>query len=309
VRVRSSRRCRLLDTWELNRQAQFASRLSAFHEGLSSAGYDEGRNVLIEYRWANSKSDRLPALAAELVRNHVNVIVAPGSILAALAAKAATTTIPIVFETGVDPVSAGLVASLNRPGGNITGITSLNVEVGPKRLQLLHELVPGAKSFGVLLNPSNPVLVGVTMNELKDASQALGLQLHILNASNEAEITDAFAKLDQLRVGGLLIASDPFFSTRSQELAALALKHALPAILQAREFARSGGLVSFGGDIGESHKQAGIYTGRVLRGERPADLPVQQITKVFLILNLKTAKALGLQVPLPLLGRADEVIE
>lgn len=233
--------------------AQFAGRVSAFREGLSSAGYDEGRNVLIEYRWANSKSDRLPALAAELVRNHVNVIVAPGSVLAALAAKAATTTIPIVFQTGVDPVAAGLVASLNRPGGNITGITSLNVEVGPKRLQLLHELVPGAKSFGVLLNPSNPVVVDITMNELKDASQALGLQLHILNASNETEITDAFAKLDQLRVGGLLIAADPFFSARAQELAALALKHALPAILQAREFARSGGLMSFGGDIGESH--------------------------------------------------------
>jgi putative ABC transport system substrate-binding protein len=194
---------------------QFAGRLNAFREGLSSAGYDEGRNVHIEYRWANSKSDRLPALAAELVRNHVNVVVAPGSMLAALAAKAATTTIPIVFETGVDPVAAGLVASLNRPGGNITGITSLNVTVGPKRLQLLHELVPGAKSFGVLLNPSNPVLVDVTMNELKDASQALGLELHSLNASNETEITDAFAKLDQLRVGGLLIASDPFFSTHA----------------------------------------------------------------------------------------------
>jgi putative ABC transport system substrate-binding protein len=289
--------------------AQFAGRLSAFREGLSSTGYDEGRNVLIEYRWANSQGDRLPALAADLVRNHVNVIAAPGSILAALAAKAATTTITIVFETGVDPVEAGLVASLNRPSGNITGVTSLNVEVGAKRLELLHELVPDARSFGVLLNPANPVVVDVTMKKLKESSHAFGLQLHILNASTETEIAGAFAKLDELRVGGLLIASDPFFSTRAQALAALALKHSLPAILQAREFAASGGLMSFGGDIRETHKQAGIYTGRILRGERPADLPVQQVTKVVLILNLKTAKALGLKIPLPILGRADEVIE
>jgi putative ABC transport system substrate-binding protein len=286
----------------------FASRLDAFRRGLSESGYDEGRNVTIEYRWANGHSDRLPGLAAELVRRRVTMIAAPGSGVAALAAKGATATIPIVFETGVDPVAVGLVKSLNRPGGNITGITSLNVEIGPKRLELMHELVPRAQSFAVLLNPIN-FNAKITMQDLEKPSRALGLQLHILNASTEHEIASAFAKLAQLQVGGLIIGADTFFHNRARELAALTLNHSMPAVLSVREFAVAGGLMSYGGNIRESHRQTGIYAGRILKGEKPAELPVQRVTKVELIINLKTAKTLGLSVSLPLLGRADEIIE
>ena len=287
---------------------RFASRLSAFRQGLSTTGFDEGRNVLIEYRWADGHADRLPALAADLVRRQVNVIAAPGSIVAALAAKTATTTIPIVFETGADPVTAGLVRGLNRPEGNITGISSLNMEVTPKRLELLHELVPKARSFAVLDNPNNPS-ADVNMKGLEEASRALGMQLHVLNASAESDFPRVFEKLVQLQVEGLLIASDTYFNNRAQQLAALVLKHGVPAVHGAREFAMAGGLMSYGGSIRETHSQAGIYTGRILKGERPADLPIQQVTKVELIINLRSAKALGVNVPPAMQARADEMIE
>jgi putative tryptophan/tyrosine transport system substrate-binding protein len=288
---------------------RFATRLRAFREGLSATGFDEGRNVTIEFRWAGGQIDRLPALAADLVQRKVSVIATPGSGVAALAAKAATTSIPIVFETGLDPVAAGLVDGLSRPGGNVTGITSLNVTVVPKGLELLHELVPKAKSFAVLVNPANPVNTSINLKNLEEPARARGLQLHVLNASSEGDFDAAFAKLVQLQADGLVFASDIIFNARAQQLAALAAKHAVPAAHQVREFAVSGGLLSYGGDIRETHKQAGIYTGRVLKGEKPADLPVQQVTKVELVVNLRTAKALGLNVPNTLVGRADEVIE
>jgi ABC-type uncharacterized transport system substrate-binding protein len=288
---------------------RYATRLSAFRQGLRATGFEEGRNVSIEYRWAEGQTDRILALAADLVRRQVTVIAAPGSITAALAAKAATTTIPIVFETGADPITTGLVKSLNRPEGNVTGITSLNLEIGAKRLQLLRELVPQAKSFAVLLNPTNPLNVEITKKNLEDSSQALELQLHFLNASTERELETAFARLAQLRVGGLLVGSDTFFNNRAQQLAELTLKHSVPTVFQAREFTAAGGLVSYGGNVSETHGQAGVYTGRILKGERPADLPVQQVTKIELIINLRTAKSLGINVPNTLIGRADEVIE
>ncbi|HEY7232401.1 MAG TPA: ABC transporter substrate-binding protein [Pseudolabrys sp.] len=286
----------------------FASRLEAFRRGLSEAGYDEGRNVAIEYRWANGHSDRLPALAAELVHRRVTMIAAPGSGVAALAAKEATTSIPVVFETGVDPVAVGLVKSLNRPGGNVTGVTSLNLEIGPKRLELMHELVRQARSFAVLVNPAN-LNAAVTLRDLEKPSRALGLQLQAINASTEHEIASAFAKLAHLQVGGLIIGADTFFHNRARELAALTLNHSMPAVMAVREFAVAGGLMSYGGSIRESHRQTGIYAGRVLKGEKPAELAVQRVTKVEFVINLKTAKTLGLSVSLPLLGRADEVIE
>jgi putative ABC transport system substrate-binding protein len=272
-------------------------------------GYDEGRNVKIEYHWANGENDRLPGLAADFVRRQVTVIVAPGSVIAALAAKAATKTIPIVFETGVDPVGAGLVKSINRPEGNITGTVSLNAHVAPKRVELMHELLPTAKRFAVLANPANRMNFDMTIKGSEEPARALGLQLHFLNASTEREIESAFEKLTQLDVGGLIVAADIFFNSRSQQFAALTLKHGVPAVHSVRDFAAAGGLVSYGGNISDSHRQAGIYTGRVLKGEKPANLPVQQVTKVELTINLKTAKTLGLNVPNTLIGRADEVIE
>jgi putative ABC transport system substrate-binding protein len=287
---------------------RFGIRLTAFRQGLSEMGYEEGRNVIVEYRWANGQNDRLPALAAELIHRQVNVIATPGSGAAALAAKEATKTIPIVFETGVDPVTAGLVKSLSRPEGNVTGITSLNVGVTPKGLELLHELMPNSKSFSVLINPANRVNFGIVMKGLEASSRTLGLQLHILNATTEPEIEAAFAKQAQLG-GGLVISADTLFNSRAQQLAALTLKHAVPAAHTVREFAASGGLISYGGNIKDTHRQAGIYTGRILKGDKPADLPVQQATKVELYINLKTAKTLGITVPLPLSGRADELFE
>ena len=288
---------------------QFATRLSAFRQGLSATGFDEGRNVAIEYRWADGQIDRFPTLAADLVSRKVSVIATPGSGVAALAAKAATTTIPVVFETGLDPIAAGLVKSLNRPEGNVTGITSLNVAVAPKGLELLHELIPKANSLAVLVNPANPVNTETNMKNLEAPARARGLQLHVLNASTERDFDAAFARLVQLDAGGLIVAPDIIFNSRAQQLAVLTLKHAVPAVHTVREFAVAGGLVSYGGDIKETHRQAGIYTGRILKGEKPADLPVQQVTKVELVINLRTAKALGLNVPNTLIGRADEVIE
>jgi putative ABC transport system substrate-binding protein len=279
---------------------------AAFRQGLSTAGYVEGRNVAIEYRWAENQYDRLPALAADLVRRQVAVIVA--NTPAAPLAKAATTMIPFVFLTAADPVQTRLVASLNRPGGNLTGVSILNVELGPKRLELLHELVPSATTFALLVNPKHPA-ADTLSRDLQTAARLLGLQLHVLHASTDNELDVAFAALRQLRAGGLVIGPDPFFNTRSDRLGALALQHAVPAIFQYRMFAAAGGLMSYGGTLDEPFHQVGVYTGRILKGDKPADLPVQQSTKIDLFINMKTAKALGLAVPLPLSGLADEVIE
>jgi putative ABC transport system substrate-binding protein len=286
----------------------YADRLRGFRQGLSETGYVEGRNVAVEYGWAEGRNDRLPALAADLARRKVNVIVTGGGFPAALAAKAASTTIPILFQVGSDPVQLGLVASLSRPGGNLTGVNSLNGELGPKQLELLHELVPRATIFGLLGNPTNSGFE-IPLRESEAAARALGLQLRVLYASTERDFDAVFANLTQLQAGGLLIAADPFLQSRSEQLAALALRHALPAIAQLREFVAAGGTMSYGGSIREQLRQVGIYTGRILKGEKPADLPVQQSTKVELIINLKTAKALGLTVPLALQASADELID
>ena len=289
--------------------ALLGSRLSAFHQGLGEVGYTEGRNVAIEYRWTEGQNDRIPALAADLVRRQVAVVAAPGSTLGARAAKALTSTIPIVFATGVDPVKDGLIASLNRPGGNVTGVTLLGVQIGPKQLQLLHQVIPTATSMGLLVNPSNPTIAEPMSNEVRAAARTLGLELHVLQAGIEGEFELAFATLHKLRFGGLVIAADIFFGSRLQRLAALALNYAAPAIHQSRAFAAAGGLMSYGTDVADAFRLAGVYTARILKGEKPADLPVQQVTKVELIINLKTAKVLGLEVPPTLLARADEVIE
>jgi len=288
---------------------RWVGRLRAFHQGLSETGYVAGRNLAIEYRWAEGQNDRLPSLAAGLVGRQVSVIAAPGSVPAALAAKAATTTMPIVFEIASDPVELGLVASLARPGGNITGVTSLNAQVGPKRLELLHELVPTATIVGLLVNPTNPNEAEPTTKNLQAAARSLGLEMHVLHASAEGDFDAAFATLIQLRAGALAIGTDPLFTSRLEQLAALTVRHAVPTVYQFREFTAAGGLMSYGGSLTDTFRAAGVYTGRILKGDKPADLPVQQTTKVELFLNLKTAKALGLTIPIPLLGRADEVIE
>jgi putative tryptophan/tyrosine transport system substrate-binding protein len=286
----------------------FAARLAVFRQGLQESGFREGQNVAIEYRWAEDQVDRLPALAADLVRRRVSVIAAASG-PAARAAKAATATIPIVFQLGNDPVAVGLVASLNRPGGNITGVTTLSVELGPKRLELLHEVAPAATIMAVLVNPNNVTAFETQSRDLQAAAVSLGLQLHVLHASVERDLDPVFASLVQLRAGGLAIGGDAFLNSQSEQLAALAIRHAVPAIHQPREFAAAGGLMSYGGSPTESYRLAGVYAGRILKGEKPADLPVQQVTKVELVINVKTAKALGLSVPLALLTRADEVIE
>jgi putative ABC transport system substrate-binding protein len=289
----------------------FAHVVRAFHLGLSETGYVEGRNVAIEYRWAENQYDRLPELAAELVRRRVSVITTGSSTLAALAAKAATTTLPIVFLMGSDPVQFGLVASLNRPGGNLTGITTLNLEMTPKRLQVLRELLPTTTIMAVLVNPTNaPATVETEVRQVQAAAYTLGLQMvHVLQASTERDLDSAFSTLIQRRAGGLVISADTFFSGKSVELAALASRHAVPTISPYRDFVTAGGLMSYGGSVTELYRLAGVYTGRILKGEQPADLPVQQVTKVQLAINLKTAKALGLTVPTSLIGRADEIIE
>jgi len=288
---------------------RWASRLHAFRQGLSETSYVEGRNAGIEYRWAEGQNNRLPALAADLVRRQVSVIAAPESTPAAFAAKAATTTIPIVFSVGVDPVAVGLVASLNRPGGNLTGVTNLNAEILPKRLELMHELVPTATTIALLVNASNPLVAETESRDAQTAARTLGLQLHVLHASTDRDFDTVFASLAQMRAVALVINTDVFFNSRSEQLAALALRHTVPAIFQYREFVASGGLMSYGTSTTDVFRQVGIYTSRLLRSESPADLPVQQVTKIELIINLKTARTLGLTVPLSLLGRADEVIE
>jgi putative ABC transport system substrate-binding protein len=280
--------------------------LAAFRQGLKETGYVEGLNVAIAYRFAENYG-RLPALAAELVQRQVDVIVALGAATAS-AAKAATATIPIIFNTGSDPIRLGLVATLNRPGGNLTGITQLTTEVGPKRLELLREVVPAAREIALLINPENPN-TEILLKDLPPAARKLEQRLHVLHASTARDLPTAFATMVQLRAGGLMIAPDTFFNTRSPQFAELALRYALPTIYQYRTFAAAGGLMSYGGSITDAYRQVGTYTSRVLKGEKPADLPVQQATKVELIINLKTARALGVTVPLSLLGRADEVIE
>jgi putative tryptophan/tyrosine transport system substrate-binding protein len=282
-------------------------RLHPFRIGLSERGYVEGRNVVIEYRWADGENNRIPALAADLVRRQVNVIVA-NSANAALAANAATTTIPIVFGTATDPVKAGLVASLSRPGGNLTGATSLNNETGPKRLELLHELVPTATNVAVLVDPAS-LIYGTQLQDLQAATRTLGLQLHVLRASTERDFDAAFATVVQLRAGALMINNDGFFLSRLEQLAALALRYGVPAIYGNRQFAAAGGLMSYGGSNRDQYRLVGVYSGRILKGEKPADLPVQQATKVELIINMKTAKEFGITFPTALLARADEVIE
>jgi putative ABC transport system substrate-binding protein len=286
----------------------FANRLRGFHQGLKETGFVEGRNVAIEYRWAEGHFDRLPALAADLVRRQVTVIAATTT-PAVLAAKSATTTIPIVFLTGSDPVEVGLVASLNRPGGNITGVTNLSVEVGPKLLELVHELVPRATSIALLVNPANPKIAERLSREVQAAARAINQQIHIVSASTERDIDTAFASLVQLGADALVVGNDPFFNTRPDQFVALAARHAVPAIFPYREFAAAGGLMSYGGSVTDQYRLVGVYNGQILKGEKPANLPVQQTVKVELVINLKTAKTLGLTFPITLLGRADEVIE
>ena len=285
--------------------------LPAFHQGLNQAGYVESQNVAVEYRWAGNQYERLTALAADLVRRRVSVITAGSASLAAVAAKAVTTTIPIVFLTGGDPVKMGLVASLNRPGGNLTGVTTLNLEMTPKRLEVLRELLPTTTSMAVLVNPTNnPVSVEAELRQAQAAAHTLGLQtIHMLQASTEPDLDGVFSTLIQQRVGGLVITADTFFSGKHAEVAALASRHAMPTISPYREFVTAGGLMSYGGSVTELYRLVGVYTGRVLNGDKPADLPVQQVTKVDLVINLKTAKELGLDIPPTLLARADEVIE
>jgi putative tryptophan/tyrosine transport system substrate-binding protein len=270
--------------------------VAAFHQGLKETGYIEARNVLVEYRWAEGHYDRLPALAADLVRREAMVIAANTS--AVPAAKAATTTIPIVFVTASDPVAAGFVASLNRPGGNLTGVVTLNVEIMSKRLELLHELIPTATVVALLVNPTSPPLAETT-RDVQAAARTLGLELHVLHASTERDFDVVFAKLIQLRAGGLVIGPDPFFVSRREQLGAMALRNAVPTVFEFHEFAAAGGLMSYGAGPTEPFRLMGAYTGRILKGEQPTDLPVQRVTKVELLINLKTAKALGLTFPRP----------
>jgi len=286
----------------------YEPQVAAFLKGLGEEGYVEGRNVAIEFRWAEGHVDRLPALVADLIHRQV-VVIAATTNGAAVAAKAATTTIPIVFEVGDDPVGLGLVASLDRPGGNVTGVTQLNVVVAQKRLELLHELVPTARVFALLVNPTDAAIAETNTRDTQAAASKLGLELHVLNASTERDFDSVFAELIRLRAGGLVIGNGAYFVARNGQLAELAIRHAVPAVHSTREFVAAGGLMSYGGSIADSYRQVGVYTGRILKGEKPADLPVQQASKVEFYINLKTAKALGLNVPNTLIGRADEVIE
>jgi ABC-type uncharacterized transport system substrate-binding protein len=292
-----------LASYSLDRSGQRLT--TAFLEGLNELGYEEGRNVTIEYSSAQGSYDRLPALASELVRHRVDAIAAVGGSPAALAAKRATTSIPIVFQVGVDPIAVGLIASLKRPGGNITGVVNLAIELGPKRLELLRELLPTATAIAVLINQQSPV-ADAAGQQMQEAGRRLGVQLRVLHASTDRELETVFSELDKK---GLVIIGDPFFNSRGEQLAMLASRYAVPAVYQFHEFTAAGGLMSYGSSLLDAHRLTGSYTGRVLKGERPANLPVQQSTKLELIINTKTATALGLTIPLPLLGRADEVIE
>ena len=286
----------------------FEPMTAAFRRGLQEMGYVEGQNLAIEFRWADNRTDRLPGLVAELVHHPVAVIAATGT-PAALAAKAETTAIPIVFESAADPLRVGLVASLSHPGGNVTGVTNLNAVVSSKRLELLHELLPTARVMALLVNPTNPSLTEIETNGSLLAAHNLGVELHVLNVSSERDIEGAFAKLTQLGANGLVIGVDALFTSRRKLLGALAARYNVPAVYENRDFVAAGGLLSYGGIITDSYQLTGAYVARILKGEKPADLPVQQATKVELYINLKTAKALGVAVPMTLSGRADEVIE
>src|SRR5579872_24549 len=288
--------------------ADMVAQITAFRKGLNELGYIEGKNVLFEYRWAEGHNDRLPGLAAALVQQHVALIFTVGGTPPALAAKAATNAVPVLFGVGTDPVAFGLVASLSRPGGNATGVTSLFDEVAPKRLALLHELLPSVTSVGVLVNPTNPN-AELQAKTLRQAMSQLGLQLHVHYAKSEADLNSAFAEMTQRHVGGLLIGADGFLETQGAQIAALSLDHELPTISFERNFPMRGGLMSYGGSFAETYRLLGVYAGRVLKGEKPADLPVQQSTRLELVINLKTAKALRIDVSPSLLSRADEVIE
>jgi len=287
---------------------RYGSRLTAFRSGLAEAGYAEGRNVAIEFRWAEGQYSRLPALATDLAKQKVTVIVAAGGAEVALAAKSATATIPVVFEMGGDPIALGVVDSLSRPGGNLTGVSSLSVEVSRKRLEFMREVRPGTKIFAVAVNPTSPTSNSQLKN-LHDAASSLGLELMVLKTSMEEEFDSMFTAVNERRAGGLVFSSDPYFAYRSQQLAALAVRHAVPTMTQSRDFPLAGGLMSYGGDFSQSHRHTGMYAGRILKGEKPSDLPVQRVTKVELFINLKAANALGISFPPSLLSSADEVIE
>jgi putative ABC transport system substrate-binding protein len=287
---------------------RYASRLSAFREGLAQAGYVEGRNVSIDFRWAEGHYGQLPALARDLAGRQVAVMVAPGGAEVALAAKAATTTIPIVFEMGGDPIALGVVDSLSRPGGNLTGVSSLSVEVSRKRLEFVREVRQGTKTFAVAINPASPTS-GSQLKNLQAAADSLGLNLVVLKGSTEEEFDGMFKAVHEVWAGGLVFSSDPYFAYRSQRLAELAVDHRVPAMTQSRDFPIAGGLMSYGGDFHQSHRQTGMYAGRILKGEKPSDLPVQRVTKVELFINLKAANALGMNFPSSLLGMADRIIE
>ena len=288
--------------------AEWAHPMAGFHRGLAEMGFVEGRNVAIEYRWAEGRYDRMPAMADDLIARKVAVILVGASLPGVRAVMARTQTIPIVFTTNTDPVAAGVVASLNRPGGNVTGVTGLGSELGPKRLELLHEVIPTATKFAVLVNPTNLVTMQDTIQGAQVAARRLGLEIIVVKASTENEIETAFATAVQQRAGGL-VANDAYFESRRDQIAALGLRHALPTSIGSRESVAAGSLMSYGASIPDFYRQAGVYVGRILKGEKPADLPVQQPLKYELVINLKTAKSLGLTVPLALQVAADEVIE
>jgi putative ABC transport system substrate-binding protein len=290
-----------LDAW--------TGRLAAFRQGLNEAGFAEGRNVKIEYRWAEGHNDRLPALAADLVRQRVTVLVALGGTASALAAKAATATIPIVFRMATNPVESGLVASFNRPGGNVTGVTTMGADLGSKQLEILREMVPATTVMALLINPTNPSIANFQIRDVPAAALKLGVQLHMLNASTERDFEPVFSTLSKLNVGGLVIGADTFLNTKSEQLAALAVRYSIPTISPYREFARAGGLMSYGANIVAASRQAAVYVGRILKGEKAGDLPIEQPTIFELVINAKAAKSLGLSVAPTLLSRADEVIE
>jgi putative tryptophan/tyrosine transport system substrate-binding protein len=285
-----------------------SGRVQAFREGLTEAGYVEGRNLRIDYRWAEGRNERLPELAHELVRRKVAVIVAGYNLASALAAKGATTTIPIVFQTGVDPIKAGLVSSLNRPTGNITGVTNLSNQVIPKYFEMLRELLPGSKTIALLVNPTNPAAESIT-KDAQEGALAVGAQLKVLRVSSERELHVAMGTLSQTGANALAISPDTMFASRMSEVGALALQQRIPTISPFRAYADAGVLLSYGGSVSEQGRQAGIYVGRILKGEAPANLPVLQVTKIELVINLRTAKSLGITIPPTLLARADEVIE
>ena len=287
---------------------RYGSRLRAFRDGLAQAGYTEGRTVAIEFRWAEGQYSRLPALAMDLAKRQVTLIVAAGGAEVALAAKSATATIPIVFEMGGDPTALGVVDSLSRPGGNLTGVSSLSVEVSRKRLEFMREMRPDTSLFAVAVNPTSPTS-NSQLKSLDAAASSLGLELVVLKTSTEQEFDGMFAAVHEMRAGGLVFSSDPYFTFRSQQLAALAVRHAVPAMTQSRDFTLAGGLMSYGGDFDQSHRHTGIYAGRILKGEKPSDLPVQRVTKVELFINLKAANALGMSFPPSILSSADRVIE